>query len=257
MPLILVIDGHSVYRQGLRLVIEARVDQSRVVEATILEHAATKGRFDLMLIDAASLSHSSPDVLRKVRALNPDTRFAVMSNSQTRADVFGCLSAGFHGFVCKLQSEAELLIAISDLLSGRIYVPRWLVDEAPCPGVEVSQDSDVAKLTQRQREVLPLLAAGMSTKEIARHLRIAPGTAKIHTAALLRALHARNRTEAAFIAAKLMRSRVARESRSNTLLQATSFEGSTLAADPARLQSAGDAVQIARRESSTATKARP
>lgn len=221
MPLILVIDGHSVYRQGLRLLIEARVDHSRVEEATILEHAVTRGRFDLMLIDAASLSDGSPDVLREVRALNPETRFAVMSNSQTRADVFGCLAAGFHGFVCKMQSEDELLVAIGDLLSGRIYVPRWLVDEAPSPGHEVGQDSDIAKLTHRQKEVLPLLAAGMSTKEIARHLRIAPGTAKIHTAALLRALHARNRTEAAFIAAKLMRSRLGRESRSNSLRPAT------------------------------------
>lgn len=59
-------------------------------------------------------------------------------------------------------------------------------------------------MTRRQREILPLLAQGMSNKEIARELSIAEGTSKIHTAALLRALCARNRTEAAFIAAKLV-----------------------------------------------------
>ncbi len=60
------------------------------------------------------------------------------------------------------------------------------------------------RLTRRQNEILPLLAQGMSNKEIARELSIAEGTSKIHTAALLRALCARNRTEAAFIAAKLV-----------------------------------------------------
>lgn len=63
------------------------------------------------------------------------------------------------------------------------------------------------RLTRRQNDVLPLIAQGMSTKEIARQLNISEGTTKIHTAALLRAIGARNRTEAAFIAAKLVGSR--------------------------------------------------
>ena len=67
-------------------------------------------------------------------------------------------------------------------------------------------EADVLKLTKRQREVLMLLAHGLSNKEIARTLAIAEATTKIHMAALLRALGARNRTQAAFKAADLVHS---------------------------------------------------
>jgi DNA-binding NarL/FixJ family response regulator len=202
-----VIDGHGIYRRGLRRLIETHFVQSRVMEAESLEApVVAEASFDLMLIDAASLDHNSPGILQGVRAISPQTRFAVMSNSQARADVFKFLSEGFHGFLCKLQPDAELLIGLGDLLSGKIYVPRWLIDEAPFVQPKADTHSDLPKLTRRQREILPLLAAGMSTKEIAREMRIAPGTARIHTTAVLRILNARNRTEAAFLAAKLMRS---------------------------------------------------
>src|SRR5439155_13417057 len=114
------------------------------------------------------------------------------------------------------QSDEELLTAITDLLSGRIYVPRWLADgDDEGPGLAPPTNTQVErlKLTRRQTEILPLIAQGMSNKEIASQLNIAEGTTKIHTAALLRALGARNRTEAAFMAAKLVGSSVRSECR--------------------------------------------
>jgi DNA-binding NarL/FixJ family response regulator len=73
-------------------------------------------------------------------------------------------------------------------------------ESSPSANIEL----ETLKLTRRQTEILPLLAKGMSNKEIARELNIAEGTTKVHTTALLRALGARNRTEAAFFAAKLV-----------------------------------------------------
>ena len=70
----------------------------------------------------------------------------------------------------------------------------------------LSTEADLLKLTKRQREVLQLLARGMSNKEIARALKIAEATTKIHMAALLRALGARNSTEAAYMAGNLTNS---------------------------------------------------
>jgi DNA-binding NarL/FixJ family response regulator len=207
VSVILVVDEHSVYRNGLKDVIEARLPHSRVIEATKLEFFEAGDCFDLILIDAVSLNCRSLEVLAQVYDRRPATRVAVMSTSNTRADVLGCLSAGFHGFMYKLQSDEELLTAIGDLLSGRIYVPRWLAD-GDHGGVggqrSVNVEVENLRLTRRQNEVLPLLAQGMSNKEIARELSIAEGTSKIHTAALLRALGARNRTEAAFMAAKVV-----------------------------------------------------
>jgi DNA-binding NarL/FixJ family response regulator len=213
VSLILVIDDNGVYRSGVRSVIETRVQGSRVVEAnklqSVLHHLHTDPSFDLVLIDARSLGEHSLDLLKEAHQRSPTTRFAVMSTSNTRADVMNCLSAGFHGFIYKLQSEEEFLAAVSDLLSGRIYVPRWLADTAVPLLVNlkgspfVNPDRDTLRLTPRQHEVLSLLAKGMSNKEISRRLNIAEGTTKIHTSGLLRALGARNRTEAAAKAANL------------------------------------------------------
>jgi DNA-binding NarL/FixJ family response regulator len=120
--------------------------------------------------------------------------------------VLSCLSAGFHGYLHKTQCESDLLQAITDLLSGRIYVPQWVAErqDANVETISASLELQSLNLTPRQRAVLPLLAQGMSAKEIARALNIAVGTTKIHTAALLHALGARNRTEGAFIAARIM-----------------------------------------------------
>jgi DNA-binding NarL/FixJ family response regulator len=130
-----------------------------------------------------------------------------MSTSRTRTDVLNCLAAGFHGFLDKHQSDEGLLGAITDLLSGRIYVPPWVVqdgDHKPEVQLSINIGQEKLKLTRRQGDVLPLLALGMSNKEIAQKLNIAEGTIKIHMAALLRALGARNRTKAALLAQKLL-----------------------------------------------------
>lgn len=211
VTLILVVDDHGVYRSGLRGVIEAKVQQACVVEANnlaaVFQYSQTKQYFDLVLIDSKSLSHHSIGLLKEAHEISPTTRFALMSMSNTRADVLTCLSAGFHGFVCKLQSADDILAAINDMLSGRIYVPRWVADGDDSTPEALSWaniQTDISRLTRRQNEVLSLLAQGMSNKEIAQQLNISEGTTKIHTAGLLRAIGARNRTEAAFKAANLL-----------------------------------------------------
>jgi DNA-binding NarL/FixJ family response regulator len=209
VSIILVVDDHGVYRAGLRGIIQARLPFSRVVEAPKLSSVRSNGFFDLILIDSGSLSYESLDLLAEFYEVRPATRVAVMVSSKSRTDVLHYLSAGFHGVISKLQPDDELLTAIIDLLSGRIYVPSWVADtEDQDHGSQsaVSIQQRVLKLTPRQNDVLNLLARGMSNKEVARELHIAESTSKIHTAALLRVLGARNRTEAAFMAAKLVRS---------------------------------------------------
>lgn len=207
MSVILVVDDHGVYRAGLREVIQARFPYSHVVEAPKLSCVGSNRFFDLILIDSGSLTYETLDLLAECYEVRPATMVAVMLASKSRTEVLHYLSVGFHGVVHKFQPDEELLAAVGDLLSGRIYVPGWLADtydedlSRPSPA-DIQQET--LKLTPRQNEVLHLLARGMSNKEVARELNIAEGTSKIHTAALLRALGARNRTEAAFMAAKLV-----------------------------------------------------
>jgi len=208
VSVILVVDSHGVYRAGLRGIIEARLSRSRVIESPDFSSIEPDRVFDLILIDSHSLSYQTFDALAELHEVSPTTRVAVMMATKIRTDVLNYLSAGFHGVVHKMQPDEELLAAVDDLLSGRIYVPSWVADtrsDEPLFPPDIQQET--LKLTPRQNEVLILLARGMSNKEIARKLDIAEGTSKIHTAALLRALGVRNRTEAAFMAAKLVASK--------------------------------------------------
>ena len=220
MSRILVLDEHSVYRIGLCHLLRAELPRAEVIDASNLNEALSQIRnriFDLVLMGTDGLGLEQRDSLKAACEASPSTRFIVVSASDTRADILATLAAGFHGFISKHQSDSEILAAITDILSGRIYVPVSLAEvreghplsssrldrEAP---PTLSTETDILKLTKRQREVLSLLARGLSNKEIARALDIAEATTKIHMAALLRGLGVRNRTEAAFKAANLVRS---------------------------------------------------
>jgi DNA-binding NarL/FixJ family response regulator len=221
MPRFLVCDGQSVYRTGLRSLISAEIPRAEVIEASNLPQALDHIRnstIDLVLIGTGCSSLAAFDFLKVGREASPATRFAVVSASDTRADILANLAAGVHGFISKRQTDAEIIAAVTSILAGTIYVPASFAkidggntlgsqsDRGASPAL--SSEADVRKLTKRQREVLMLLARGLSNKEIARALEIAEATTKIHMAALLRALGARNRTEAAYKAANLVGSTV-------------------------------------------------
>ena len=216
MPQILIFDKHGVYRSGLRCLIGETIANAEVIEAADCNEASSQirtGCFDLVLVGTGRSDLGPLDFLKKWREVAPTTRFAVVSASSTRADMLASLGAGFQGFISKHQPDTEILAAINDVLSGRIYVPSSVVetDDGNTLGgycsseamLTSSIDAHILKLTKRQREVLSLLARGLSNKEIARALNIAEATTKIHLVALLRALGVRNRTEAAYKAGNL------------------------------------------------------
>jgi DNA-binding NarL/FixJ family response regulator len=213
MPRILIVDDHSLYRKALRGALETLIAKSQVFEANNLETAQEQfepdGSLDLVLVDLTTPGLASLEALRSVHECYPKTRFAAMAALGTRTDIVRSLEAGLFGFISKSQSDNEIIGAIRDILSGRIYVPLLLtqvdgrtIDAFRAQTYDVNlprarTEACIDKLTRRQREILPLLARGMSNKEIARSLKIAEGTIKIHASSLLRVLGVRNRTEAA------------------------------------------------------------
>ena len=218
---ILLVDPHSVYRRGLRSIIAESMPGTEILEAGTLNQGLADVRsiepVDVLLVDLDQPSFRSVHLLKQAFEVSPKTRFAIISGSDTRQSILASLAAGFHGFISKQQPDGDILQAIRDIASGRIYVPPTLaeteagdapsdrsaeVPDAIAPAVK--SDADLLSLTPRQREVLSHLALGRSNKEIAQALHIAEATTKVHAAALLRALGARNRTEAAFKAGKLV-----------------------------------------------------
>ena len=210
-------DDHGVYRRGLCNLIGTRIPHAEVIETDSLTEALSQLRsdaFELVLAGVNLSSLGQLDFLKAARETAPATRFVILSATEARADILATLAAGFHGFISKHQPDTDILSAITDILSGRIYVPRSLAETGSTEsknrrygGQAVNAPSnkgDLVNLTNRQREVLSLLACGKSNKEIARALDIAEATTKIHMAGLLRALGVRNRTEAAYKAGKLV-----------------------------------------------------
>ena len=126
MPLILVLDEQTVYRAGLRGLIVAEVPRVEVIEASNLSQALDHIRnstIDLVLVGTGRSSLAALDSLKAARETSPSTRFAVVSTSDTRADILATLAAGFHGFISKRQSDTEILAAVTSILAGIIYVP--------------------------------------------------------------------------------------------------------------------------------------
>ncbi len=206
--------GQGACRTSLLILIQMSFSKSEVLKTANFNEGISfihHGRLDLVLADIDQCGLRGLELLKVASATHPAIRFAVMSMSDSREYISASLAGGMHGFVSKRQSDEDVLSAIKEILSGGLYIP-W----APAAGREEAATRDpIPKLTPRQQQVLRLLSLGMSNKEIARALRIAELTTKIHTAMLMRALGVRNRTEAAFKAGKLL-SPIAHETRDDT-----------------------------------------
>ncbi len=215
MPRILIVDSHGIYRKGLRLALQICISGSEIIESESLTTARNEfdpdGVLDLVLVDVDA-AETALEMLRPLHDSHPRTRLVAMSATMERTFILRCLESGLFGFISKCQSDEEICSAVRDILSGRIYVPAMISQpsganaftDGAChrelASPPVAPDVHPERLTPRQRDILPLLAKGMSNKEIARALKIAEGTTKIHASSLLRILGVRNRTEAAVVA---------------------------------------------------------
>lgn len=216
MTTVLLADDHGLYRKGLRVALSESMRELELLEAESFDEALVlieaRPDVDLVLLDLNMPGMTSLERLRQLRRQHAHMRIAVISASDVRQDILACLGMGLNGFISKLQPDAEIVAAVSDILQGRIYVTSLLAHSDTAEATSVTNgaprpaaDIEFAKLTPRQQDVLCLLARGQSNKEIARTLRIAEATTKIHAAALLRILGVRNRTEAALVARNLVR----------------------------------------------------
>lgn len=202
----LIADDHELFRDGLRLLLIDMLSAESVVEAETLDEAIEKlqdGRdIDLILVDLRMPGMAGVESLNALIDGFPDSRVAVVSAWEDRADILAALDVGVHGYIPKSLGNNQMADAIKIVVGGGIYVPASLGRReggASAPrGAPVGKAGGALDLrfTQRQRDVIGELKKGRSSKEIARTLDIAEGTVKIHLAAIYRALGVRTRAEA-------------------------------------------------------------
>lgn len=214
---IVIADDHGLYRRGLRLALSAGIPSAEIFEAACFDAVVSlleeQASIDLAILDLNMPGLFNQKVLGDVLSIYPDTRFAIVSGDDSRSEILTALSIGLHGYIVKSQKDEEVVLAVNEILSGRIYVPALLsrtsAEQTPYAALPVAKannptlrrmgSSSLGRLTSRQKDVLKLMAEGCSNKEIARSLHIAEATTKIHAAAIMRELGVRNRTEAAVL----------------------------------------------------------
>lgn len=200
----LLCDDHSLFRAGLELVlqdIEGDVEVSGVEDGeSLLAETERDDDYDLVLLDLGLPGASGFEVLTRLRAKHPDLPVAVLSGSDSPGDMRNALDLGAIGYVPKSANGAILLAAIQLMLSGGVYVPpEMFAEESPTPSPKTrrSPSADAPQLSPRQREVLRLMAEGLTNAEIGEVLSIAQGTVKSHVMRVFEELRVDNRTEAA------------------------------------------------------------
>ena len=200
---ILIVDDHTLFRQGLCYVLNELEEQIGILEASGLEqamqHVAANPDLDLVLLDLHMPGEDGFTALDTFAKRYPVMPVVILSASKQYGDIKRALDAGAMGYIPKDTTSTVMLNALRLILSGGIYVPP---DMAQQFGLNQS-DSNAPVLTPRQLQVLALLVQGYSNKVIASQLNLAEATVKMHVTSIMKSLGVSNRTQAAMAAEKL------------------------------------------------------
>jgi DNA-binding NarL/FixJ family response regulator len=209
---VVLVDDHAMFRTGVRTELEKlgleRGDAVEVVaEAEDVDSAVaaiTEHRPDVVLLDVHMPGGGGLEVLRRLQKLGPssvgkDTTFLALSVSDAAEDVIGIIRAGARGYVTKNISGSELIAALGRVAGGdAVFSPRLagFVLDAFAGTIEIAQvDEDLDRLTEREREVMRLIARGYAYKEVAKELFISIKTVETHVSSVLRKLQLSSRHE--------------------------------------------------------------
>jgi DNA-binding NarL/FixJ family response regulator len=197
---VFLVDDHGMFRAGVKAELGGAVEV--VGEAGTVREAVDgikAAQPDVVLLDVHMPDGGGVAVLEAVRTAAPDVRFLALSVSDAAEDVIGVIRAGARGYVTKTISGADLTDAIRRVAEGdAVFSPRlagFVLDAFAQRGDVVIRDPELDQLTQREREVLRLLARGYAYKEIAAELFISVKTVETHVSSVLRKLQLSNRYE--------------------------------------------------------------
>jgi DNA-binding NarL/FixJ family response regulator len=207
---ILLVDDHPLFRGGLKYLLQSLDEHLELDEAgncAQAEALASQRAYDLVLVDLKMPGVGGLDALTVVRAAFPATPVVVVSGEDDPAVVRAAIECGAMGFIPKSSTPEVMIQALKLVLAHGIYLPPRVLAASqlpdPAPSASASNDAGLTGLSVRQMDVLRCVIQGKPNKVIARELDVAEGTVKAHLSSVLRALGARNRTEAVYAAAKL------------------------------------------------------
>ena len=195
---VVLVDDHAVVRSGLRLLLDGQEDIKVVGEAGNARDAVFRARAlkpDVILLDVVMPGESGIEVLPMLLKESPDTRVLVLSMQDDPSYVREAFAAGASGYVLKEAADEEVVSAVREIAGGGSYVHPALGARMVAAEAQERAAAEADPLSEREREVLRLLALGHTNQEIADQLYISVRTAESHRAHIMQKLRLATRAE--------------------------------------------------------------
>lgn len=200
---VMLVDDHAIVRQGLRTYLELQPDIEVVGEAGDGKQAVAMVRDvlpDVILMDLVMPQSDGVEATREITSISPSTRVIVLTSFSEDEKVFASIKAGAQGYLMKDVLPQDLVNAIRTVYRGEAQldpeIARKLMQEFTNPQPAAPKHD----LTERELEVLTLIAHGKSNKDISEELVLSEKTVKTHVSNILQKLHLSDRTQAAVYA---------------------------------------------------------
>ena len=205
---VVLVDDHAVVRRGLRSFLSIYPDIDVVAEAAngddaiaVIAVAQSQGTLpDVVLMDLAMERLDGVEATRRIRSRWPEVEVVALTSFVDEARVLEALDAGASGYIIKDAPAEEIVLAIRAAHRGEMMVDPALARKLLTRGRQPTARGPFAELTEREREVLGLVAQGLNNNDIARALTTSERTARTHVSNVLRKLGLASRTQAALYA---------------------------------------------------------
>lgn len=195
---LLVVDDHAVVRSGLRMLLDAESDFAVVAEAGNAREAIFEARAhkpDVIVLDVVMPGESGIEALPRLKKEAPDAKVLVLSMQDDPRYVREAFAQGANGYVLKEAADAEVVGAVREIAAGGEYVHPALGARMVAAEAQARAAAAADPLSDREREVLRLLALGHTNQEIAKKLYISVRTAETHRAHIMRKLNVTSRAD--------------------------------------------------------------
>jgi two-component system response regulator DevR len=205
-----LLDDHEVVRRGLRDLLEDAGDIEVVGESGSAVDASRRIpalRPDVAILDGRLPDGSGVDVCREIRSVDPTIKALILTSYDDDEALFAAILAGAAGYVLKQIAGNDLVDTVRRVAAGQSLIDPTLMARVldRVRHGEPTVDDELAKLTEREREILTLIAEGLTNRQIGDRLYLAEKTVKNYVSSLLAKLGLERRTQAAVLAARLLR----------------------------------------------------
>lgn len=203
---VLITDEQSLFRDGLSLRLKQINPDIYIIQSSNIDEMQqillSEKDIDIVILDIDLTELKTDDIINKIKMNHPATKIIVISSSEESRNIKKILSYGVKGYIPKRLDSNILSGALKLILDGGTYLPSALLENNTSPTTTPNHTLQ-KNLTNRQSQVLDLIAQGKSNKQIAYDMGVSEATVKLHINALLRSLKVNNRTQAVITAQKM------------------------------------------------------